>query len=195
LAPWGDTTKWAVEANVPFWRFVGARFELVHQTIGFARYDDSNPAEATLSRAAGKTGGFLSGTAYYIEVYGWILGDMFMMDAPGLETAPRYRRFTDTAKPRWGLMVAAKYEHVGFDVGGLPTGAPDAMGNPTLDPAAGNYSIHAFELGANAWGTNHVRLSANYVMNYIDGSSAQVQKNFYYRRAEHELLFRLGLNL
>ncbi len=137
----------------------------------------------------------LCGTAYYLELYGWLLGDMSMLETPGLEAAPRYTRFNDTQKPRWGLMVAAKYEHLGFDVGGLPTGAPTAMGTATLDPAVGHYAIDAFELGVNAWGTRHVRVSANYVMNYIDGDSALVQKNFFHKRAEHEMLFRLGLNL
>ena len=194
LAPWGNTLKWAVEANVPLWKFIGARFELVHQSIEFARYDDTNTINATLVRAAGQRGGKLDGTAYYLELYGWILGDMSMIETPGLEPAPRYTRFNDTKKPRWGLMVAAKYEHVGFDVSGL-NGTTNAMGAAVADPASGHYSVHAFELGLNAWGTKHVRLSANYVLNYIDGDSSQVKKNYFFQRPEHELLFRIGINL
>ena len=119
---------------------------------------------------------------------------MSMIETPGLEPAPRYTRFNDTKKPRWGLMVAAKYEHVGFDVSGL-NGTTNAMGAAVADPASGHYSVHAFELGLNAWGTKHVRLSANYVLNYIDGDSSQVKKNYFFQRPEHELLFRIGINL
>jgi hypothetical protein len=40
-----------------------------------------------------------------------------------------------------------------------------------------------------------VRVTANYVLNYLDGDAAQVQRNIFWRRAEHELDFRLGINL
>ena len=31
-------------------------------------------------------------------------------------------------------------------------------------------------------------------MNYISGDSAQVKANYYYRRADHEVLLRLAIN-
>jgi hypothetical protein len=194
LVPWGDTTKWAVEANVP-WQRIGLRFEMVGQTLDIAQYNDTNPAAASLARTAGKRGATLDGLGYYVELYGWILGDVGFLETPGLEAAPRIKRFAAAREPRWGLQLLAKYEHIGFDVKGLPQGAPDAMGNPTKDPAEGSYELHAFELGVNAWATKHVRVTANYVLNYMDGDAANMKKNFYYQKYEHELLFRLGIAL
>jgi phosphate-selective porin len=195
LVPWGDTVKWAVEANVPI-KFLGLRFEMVGQTIDLAQYNDANPVNASLTRTTtGTHGAQLDGLGYYIELYGWILGDVNFLETPGIEAAPRLKKFAPAKEPKWGLMLAVKYEHVGFDVKNLPAGAPNAMGNPTVDPGQGNYSIDVFEMGLNAWATKHVRLTANYVMNYIDGDSANVKKNFYYQKYEHELLFRLGVAL
>jgi hypothetical protein len=170
LAQYGDTVKWAVEANVPI-KWVGARFELVHQSLDLAQYNDTNPVNATILRSAGQRGANLDGYAYYIELYAWILGDWSFIETPGLETAPRLRHFAAPREGLWGLMVAAKYEHVGFDVTGLPQ-APG--GSP--DRAAGAYEVHAFELGVNAWGTRHVRLTCNYLFNYFDGDAALIEE-------------------
>jgi phosphate-selective porin len=195
LVPGGDTVKWALEANIPLKR-VGARFELVHQSVDLTQYNDTNPTNASLTRSTAGTGAKLDGYGYYVEVYGWLLGNSSFLETPGLEPAPRIKRFQVTTEPKWGLMLAAKYEHVGFNVAGLPSGAVDPGTQiAARDPAEGYYQIHAFELGLNGWATKHVRLTANYVLNYIDGDSGQVKKNFYYRRPEHELLFRLGVNL
>jgi hypothetical protein len=79
-------------------------------------------------------------------------------------------------------------------VTGLPT-QTDATGAISPDPGQGHYQIDVFELGVNAWATKHVRITANYVFNYIDGDSANVKRNFYYQRGEHELLFRLAIAL
>jgi hypothetical protein len=102
---------------------------------------------------------------------------------------PHIKAFAAGPAPRWGLRVLARYEHTGFDVSGL------APVNGNADPAAGGYQLHTFALGLDAWGTKHVRISANYLMNYIDGDAPLVKKSFFYRRPEHELLFRLGINL
>ncbi|MEO6954395.1 MAG: porin [Polyangia bacterium] len=190
LAPWGRTLKWAVEANVPFWRRMGARFELVHDDIALARYDDSGTANAALARAPGLRGAQLRGTAYYLELFGWIIGDSSFLQTPGLEPMPRLKR-GPVPRPRWGLMLALKYGHLGMDLGGI-TAAGTGV---TSDPTQGHYSVDTFEAGLNAWGTNHVRLTADYVVNYIDGTSAQVRANYFYRRAEHEVLLRVGINL
>ena len=195
LVPNGTIVKWALEANVPVWSRIGARFELVHQSMGLAQYNDANTVNATLVRSTATNLGKLDGYGYYVELYGWILGDVSFIETPGIEAAPRIKKFAAAKEPKWGLQVTAKYEHVGFTVSGLPAGAPDMMGNATKDPAEGYYQVHAFELGLNAWATKHVRLTANYVMNYIDGDSTQVKKNFFYQRAEHELLCRIGVNL
>jgi len=91
-------------------------------------------------------------------------------------------------------MMTAKYEHLAFNISGLP-GMMQMGGTLVADPQAGNVEVHAFELGLNAWATKHVRLTANYIMNYITGDSGAVKKNYYFGRAEHELLARVGINL
>src|SRR5204863_516428 len=110
-------------------------FELVHQTVGLAEYHDTNPMNATLARQF-VPGGTLDGLGYYFELYGWLMGDVSFLEAPGLETPPRVKAFQVAKEPRWGLMVAAKYEHVGFDVRGLAPRA-GAMGATAPDPAEG----------------------------------------------------------
>ena len=182
LVPNGDTVKWALEAHIPIKKF-GVKWELVHQSIDISQYNDVTPAAPT--RDATAPGAKLEGTATYVEAYYWILGDRDMIEPPGLEPIPRLKAFKSSADPKWGLQVLAKYEHLSFDVSGLPD----------KDPAQGNVNVNAIELGLNGWLTKHVRLTANYVMNYIDGDTASVKKNFYFQKAEHELLFRAGINL
>jgi hypothetical protein len=203
LVPGGTTVKWALEARIPVWKF-GLQWELMHVSEDLFRYDDSvnipNPTTnkwsgASFSRAAPKEGANLDGYGWYIEAFAWILGDVSFLETPGLEPAPRIKKFAVAKAPKWGLRVLARYEHVGVNIGGL-IGVTDPMtGTSTADPASGNYELHTFGLGFDAWGTKHVRLSANYFMNYIDGDSALVKKNLYYQRPEHELLFRVGINL
>ncbi len=183
LAPWGDTLKWALEANLP-WKKIGLRFEFVHQNIALAEYNDTNPVNAMLTRTVGSAG-TLDGYGTYLELYGWILGDVNFLETPGLEAAPRIKKFSPAAEPKWGLMLAAKYENINFDVTGLTPG----------NLALGNYLLHVFEFGVNAWATKHVRMTGNYVMNYLDGDSPQAKGNLFFQRPEHELLFRLGVAL
>ena len=152
-----------------------------HQSIDIEQYDDANTVNATLVRTMAG-GGRLSGYGYYIEAFAWILGDVNFMDTPGLEPAPHIRTFRETPAPTWALMLAAKYDHVNFDVTGLP-----AQTDGTANPGAGSYRIDAFEFGANAWLTRHIRLTSNYIMNYIGGDAVNVTKNLFYHKPEHEL--------
>jgi len=192
LVPHGGTLKWAVEANVPVWSRAGLRFEYIHQSIDLGMYNDTNPMNAQLVRSGPLSGGKLDGSAFYIEAYGWLLGDDRFVETPGLETAPRLRDIL-VPKPKWAVMIAAKYERVSFDITGLPTSA-SAMG-AVANPAQGHYQLQVFELGVNAWATKHVRLTINYVLNHPDGTSGQIKSNYFFDRNEHELLFRVGLNL
>jgi hypothetical protein len=203
LVPWSDTLKWAIEANVPIWK-LGLRFEYIHVSEGLQQFVDGvveTPGNVPglkrgASPAANRTA-FMDGYGLYFEVWGWILGDNSFIERPGLELMPRMKRYSWAKDPKWGVMVAAKYELTNFNISGLP-GTTNAMtGVTTADPAQGNYKVHTFELGVNAWGTKHVRLTVNYVMNYIDSDNAptNLTKNIFYRRAEHELLARMGINL
>jgi hypothetical protein len=214
LTPDGTTVKWAVEANVP-WRKVGLRFELVHVDTGLAQYNDANQAKATILRSGPYTGGRLVGTGYYLELFGWIFGDVdYLGQVMGLEPNPSLKAFSATKQPSWGLMAAAKIEHLDFDVSGLSM-TPDGTGKP--DPAIGHYAIDALELGVNGWLSKHVRLTVNYVANFIGGfapdksnvcSSTNMtpgcfafnladpaKGNIFFGNVEHELLMRIAVGL
>jgi phosphate-selective porin len=194
LVPDRETIKGAVELNVPI-KWAGVRAELVYQKIGLAEYNDTAPG-GLLKRPARLRTGELEGIGYYIEAYGWLIGDSsFMGSSLGLEDAPRYKKFTPAPEPRWGLMVAAKYEHIGFNVRNLSGTTDPVTATTVADPAEGRYALDVFELGLNAWGTKHVRLSANYVMNYLSGDATNMKKNYYFEKFEHELLFRVGIAL
>jgi hypothetical protein len=196
LAPDGDTTKWALELNVPV-KKVGLRWEFVDQSASLAQYSDTvNTAAASLKRSGPARGVKLDGYSTYIELYGWILGDVNFLESPGQELPPKIKKFTWSKEPKWGLMLAAKYEFTNFSLSGLPAGPVDAMTMmATKDPAEGTYTVHTFELGLNAWGTKHVRVTANYLFNYFDGDAKNMKANFYYHKYEHELLFRIGVNI
>ena len=187
LVPSGTIAKWAVEAHLPFHKF-GIKWELVHQSMETGRYDDANGA-ARVKAGPGTFGGY----ATYVELYGWLIGDRTILEAPGLNGFPRLDFKKKIEEPRWGLMAVVKYEHLSVDVTGPPV--LDAMGGMTVDPSQGNYKLDVIEVGLNAWLTKHIRLTANYVANHIDGDSAQVRKNLYYQQFEHELLFRAGISL
>src|SRR5207245_2604906 len=100
LTPDGEILKWAIELNVPVKR-VGLRFELVHQSMSLAQYNDLQAptnlmtgAPGSLSRSGPFGGGQLDGTGWYVEVYAWILGDVNYLESPGLELHPRLKKFT-----------------------------------------------------------------------------------------------------
>lgn len=203
LVPSGGTTKWALEARVPIWKF-GVQGELMHVSEDLLSYYDSvNVPNAmtgkwsgsNFTRSAPKAGGNLDGYGGYVEAFAWILGDVNFIETPGLEPVPHIKKFAPAKEPLWGLRVLARYEQVSFNVSGLPGILDPATGMTTGDAAVGLYKLHTFGLGVDAWGTKHVRISANYFLNYIDGDSPLVKKNFFYQRAEHELLFRLAVGL
>src|SRR5207248_674102 len=110
----------------------------------------------------------------------------------GVEAAPRMKKWKAVAEPTWGLQVLAKVEHLDFNISGLAAN----------DPAGGTYAVDAFEVGLNAWATKHVRLTLNYVANFIGGfdggkptDAANLTSNIFYHGIDHELLLRIGVNL
>ncbi len=195
LAPSGNTTKYAFELNLPIRYRFGARFEYVHQSIELQELDDVNVAGIS-SRASGPHG-TLTGSGGYGEVYVW-LGHDVNVDRPGLYRPPHWRGYEPPPLPTWAVMLAAKYEHVGFDIDGLDSGA-GAAGSSTSNPAVGHYALDVFELGANFWYTRHARFSTNYVVNYLGAGNGaapgNLSKNFFYKRSEQELVFRWAASL
>jgi hypothetical protein len=202
LVPFGNKTLWALELDVPI-KWVGFRFEYVHNHTELAEYyDQPIPQSAALRRNGpirgdGTNTANLDGFSYYVELYAWILGDVTFLEQPGVEPMPRLKKFAAAKEPRWGLMLALKYEHVDFNLNNLPVYGPNnpmtMMPNP--DTAQGNYTVDAIEFGVNAWGTKHVRLTLNYVANYISGDAPTVKKNIFYNTWEHEVLMRMAIAL
>jgi hypothetical protein len=189
VAPNGVTRKLALELNVPLFDRVGLRAEYIHQSIELNEYNDT-----ATTRTPGAPG-TLKGTGAYGEVYVW-LGGQVNVDRPGLYQTPHWRGYKTPAPPKVGVMLAAKYEHVGFDVDGLPA-TTQTGGKQGSDAAVGSYSLDVFELGANLWMTRHHRLMTNYVLNYFgsDNPSPAAQKNLFFRKTDHELLFRFAVSL
>lgn len=193
LAPNGITKKYAFELNVPvFEQQYGFRGEIVHQQIELSEYEDTSTG-----RTASGNRAQLEGTGGYAEAYVW-LGQNVNVDLPGLYQVPHWDGYKVPAPPHWAVQIAAKYEHVGFDVEGLPN-ATSSAGKTGKDAGQGSYTLDVFELGASLWLTRHSRLMANWAVNYIGGGSndpaPNEQKNLFFRRTDHELLFRAAASL
>jgi hypothetical protein len=182
LAPNGQTHKLAAELNIPLFERVGFRGEVIHQDISLTEYEDTAAGRVSGSHAR------LSGNGGYAELYVW-LGESVNVDLPGLYQVPHWDGYKVPGPPKWAVQVAAKYEHVGFDVDDLPA----------KDPARGSYLLDVFELGSSVWLTRHSRFMANYVFNSIGhGSSdpaSNEQKTIFFHRGDHELLFRAAASL
>jgi hypothetical protein len=195
LVPNGDTVKWALEAHLPFRRY-GLKWEYAHQDISLGQWNDTSATRGPPATRGGK----LSGYGTYVEFYAWVLGGRETLEPPGIEAAQRIDFAKQTVAPTWGLQLLAKWDHVEYDISGLPMGG--AMGT-TPDPAQGHYAIDAVEGGANAWLTKHVRLSVNYVANFIGGfahganDAANLKSNYFYKTnsVDHEILFRAAVGL
>lgn len=195
LAPDGTTFKWALELNVPIGRF-GLRAEYVHQSIDVRQYDDVSGTNGTATRATGPSGLF-SGDAFYVQAYVWIT-DRMNIDPVGRYATPHWRGFQPPTPPRFALQLVAKYEHLDFGVSGLPSMGTGATAK--ADPANGHYQLDVIEVGATLWLTRHAKLMANYVFNYIGAGddrtgAANEKKNVFFQSADHELLFRLAMQL
>jgi hypothetical protein len=188
LAPDGTTLKYAFEVNVPLWKRLGLRAEYMHQSIDVREYLDVNDGAGNLKRTAGSAGN-LAGWGAYVEGYVWIGGPL-SVDLPGLYQVPHWSGYVPPPAPRWALMLAVKYEHVEQDLTGLKA----------KDPWLGKLALDTFSLGANFWVTRHTRFIADYVMNYvgnIDAPTAAVafSKNYFFKKIDNELLFRLDVHL
>jgi hypothetical protein len=187
LAPDGNTYKYAFELNVPVFNRYGLRSEYVHQSIDVRQYDDVNPGNGNFVRSTGQPG-HIDGWGAYVELYAWVGGDV-NPDRPGLYSIPHWIGYVPPKRPQWALQFAAKYEHVEFDLSQL---VPTAI--------AGHWGLDTFSVGANFWVTRHARIMANYNLNYVGLGDPTLaapaeKKNLFFQKFEHELLFRLQVNL
>ena len=67
------------------------------------QYNDTEPAaRRRCSRRRPFTGGNLAGTGYYVELYGWILGDVSFLETPGQQPAPTAEEVRTRRRSRSG---------------------------------------------------------------------------------------------
>lgn len=211
FVPNGDLLKWAMEVNVPIGP-LGFRFELVrnaYEGVGIYRppiidSEKSLPLSRVLAGNVTR-----SGTSFYLQAWYWILGGPGILPTPGQELPPRWQGYRkDSERFPIGLYLSARYERmVMHQEENLDGTGPRLDDNQKL--ALGTLTFDSFGLAANLWWSRHVRFSANYLLNYLDGDMPLVKDGVkfpqngplmqptypFYRTAEHELLFRAGLAL
>lgn len=180
----GDLTAYAFEANLPVAHRFGLRFEYVHKEQDLEEDDVSASSTGKLT-PLGK--GRLDGSSFYVQAWGWILGDDRIIGEPGLQMPTRLKKFADPA-PRHGLMVTARIEDLQETITGATPG----------NPAVGKTHVIAPELGVNYWYSKRFRATFNYVVNFLQGDTGSISKAMEKNgkgATEHELLFRLGVAL
>lgn len=199
----GDLLKWGVELNAPVGPF-GLRFELVRlEREGLGLYDkaptvyDRKPL-GHVSRSA---------TAFYVQAWYWILGDYRILPTAGQQVPRRWTGYKPDSGPwKLGLFVTAKYERLVLSVSDLDDGKVPL---PAKDQVLGGMTVDTGELGLNLWLTRHLRFSANYIVNWVDGDMKLIQGGTRfppngpliqptytpYQSADHELLFRAAVGL
>lgn len=207
LMPNGELLKWAVELNVPIGP-IGWRFELVHtdrENLGVYRPGtamDTPGASRVLAASLNR-----NGTAFYAQMWYWILGTPAILPTPGQIIPLRWAGYRKGKEP-WpiGLYISARYERLILHQDDLRT--PSAL-TDDAQSAVGSMSVDSFGVALNAWFTRHMRFSVNYLLNYLDGDLRLDQNNgrlpmpgptgqptaTFYRTAEHELLFRAAIGL
>ena len=106
--------------------------------------------------------GTLEGAAGYVQLGYTILGKPHLMGAPGRGVRPRTLDFTkeEPLRPAQSLEVLLRVEALGAKYQGASRG-----GQPAADSGAdGKINVGSLGLGVNYWATQHVRLSANWLM-------------------------------
>ena len=104
----------------------------------------------------------------------WILGSPTMLPTPGQEIPQRwagYRKGKETFPI--GLYVSARYERMFVEHDELPQ--EGLMLNEEQRAILGHVSVDSFGAAVNLWLTRHVRFSANYFVNYLDGNMPVIQ--------------------
>lgn len=188
----GDVVKWAVELNAPIGPF-GLRFEMVGVLDRLGVYDKN---DKTYDKTR-KTLGHLDrdGLGFYVQAWYWVLGDYTILPTPGQELPARWRGYKpEIGKWKLAVFLSARYER-------LQVNLRESAGSQLADDQKGmlgEMTVDTAELGVNAWMTKHIRFTANYVMNYLDGDikalqGAPADTGRFYRTPEHEVLFRAEL--
>jgi phosphate-selective porin len=133
-----------------------------------AAYIDKGTREAAdgLQAAPSPRFGSLRGYSYYLELGYWPLGNRDINGVPGVQNMPHLDfAKPEKATPERALQLLAKWERVRLNYS-------SARRAGSADPknADGDIRVEAFSLGATYWLTKHLRLTANYVLNWFPDS-------------------------
>lgn len=210
LVPNGQILKWAIEVNVPIGP-IGWRFELVRSErdgIGIYKPMASDSANSVPLNRALSANINRRGTSFYLQMWYWIIGSPSMLPTAGLELPPRWAGFKKGKESfPIGLYISARYERMFVEHDEI------VQEGLTLSDEQrailGHVSVDSFGLAVNLWLSRHVRFSANYFLNYLDGNMPVVTTDVrfppagplmqptypFYRTPEHELLFRAAFAL
>jgi len=176
----------AGELDAPIGHRFGVRLELVHKHQELDEADISQAASGKLTAWGAAT---LDGWSLYAQAWAWVLGDDTIVGRPGLQLPPRFEKF-GVLKPRHGLQLLARYEHLHET---LSSDTP-SLGDPNL----GTTNVNSLTLGATYWYTKRFRAMVNYVATNFEGDSKATSATWTTLDGghwEHELLFRLGVAL
>ncbi|MCS6913677.1 MAG: porin [Myxococcales bacterium] len=202
LGPNGEVLKWALELNAPVGPF-GLRFELVRiEQEDLSLYDKPPTTwdRAPLGHVR------RSGTSFYLQAWYWILGDPYLLPPPGLQVPRRWTGYKEEGQWKLGLYLSAKYERLLLSVTDLDEGPVELEAKRAV---LGHLSVDSGELGVNLWLARQLRLTVNYIVNYLDGDMRLIQGGVkfpailplvqptytFYRTAQHELLLRAAVAL
>jgi hypothetical protein len=179
----GQATVFAGEVNLPLGPRFGLRAEGVYRRQRLAEADVSLLPSGPI---APRGNALLEGIAGYGEAWAWLVGDSFILPAPGLELPAR------TGRPQGrvfaeGLMLAVRGEFLKED---LTSNAP-TLGNPNRATTR----VVSGTLGINYWHGRFARMSVNYIVNYWSGSSETIKMLAADGALQHELLLRFAMSL
>ncbi len=160
IIPSGAQVGVAGELRVPYDRF-DLRGELV--------YLNNNTREGVdgFQRDYTERFGKLKGYAYYVALSYWLLGQPGLTGHPGDSGPARIKlNQPNLGVPSHAVELALKWEQLSANYeGAARRGIPDDKG------ADGDIRLNVLSLGANYWASKHLRVSANYILNYFPDSA------------------------
>ncbi|MEM7675189.1 MAG: porin [Myxococcota bacterium] len=113
-----------------------------------------------------RDGGLLEAHGFYTLLSFWLFGDPRILPDAGVQGAPIFDATGNVPQSDFHLQISARFDWVRADYDPGTT-----LGTSLLGPSlvGGDYTFWDIALGVNLWWTRHIRFTANYVYNKIDG--------------------------
>lgn len=180
VIPSGAQRAAGAELRVPVGMF-DVTSELVHVN------NDTREAHDGAQSTSTDRLGAMRGYAYYAQLGVWVIGDRSVIPAPGYERAAHLDLEKPEKTPQHALQLLVKWEQLRVTYDSAARGG--VVDSKTLD---GDIRVDALSVGANAWITSHVRLTANYVLSMFP-DSAPASATVPGGHGLHEVLFRAAV--